>query len=107
MRWGGGEIENSIFPPNTRISDQFISLVDLYRTLCTLTGVKVPDNQAVDSFDYSDLLLNPRAVSASSRPVRDFLGIQAWRVADSAPINYKRMTWAFYSYDSNYKKLVY
>jgi len=103
MRWGGGEIENSIFPPNTRISDQFISLLDLYRTLCTLVGVKVSDNQAVDSFDYSDLLLNPRAVSASNRPVRDFLGIQAWRVADSAPINYKRMTWAFYSYDSNYK----
>jgi hypothetical protein len=103
MRWGGGKNVNSIFPPNTRVTDQFISLTDLYRTICTLAQVKVPENQALDSFDFSRLLTDPKPLSASNLPVRDYLAIQAWRVADSAPIDNKRMVWSFYSYGSDYK----
>ena len=103
MRWGGGKNVNSIFPPNTRVTDQFISLTDLYRTICTLAEVKVPENQALDSFDFSRLLTDPKPLSASNLPVRDYLAIQAWRVADSAPIDNKRMVWSFYSYGSDYK----
>ena len=103
MRWGGGKNFNSILPPNTRVTDQFISLTDLYRTICTLAGVKVPENQALDSFDFSRFMTDPKPVSSSNPPVRDFMAIQAWRVADSTPINSKRMVWSFYSYGSDYK----
>lgn len=97
IRWGGGKNTNSILPPNTRVTDHFISLTDIYRTVCTLSGVTVPDDQALDSFDYSRLLVAP--TEQLHGPLRDLLAIQAPVLADSATPNKKRMGWALYSYD--------
>ena len=103
IRWGGGKSTNSILPPNTRVTNQFISLTDIYRTVCTLAGVMVPDDQALDSFDYSRFLTAPW--EQSHGPVRNLLAIQASILADSATPNRKRMGWSFYSYDPNGKIL--
>lgn len=97
---GGGKSANSILPPNTRVTNQLISLTDLYRTVCTLAGVIVPDDQALDSYDFSRLFTAPR--EQSHGPVRDLMAIQAPNLADSAKASKKKkMGWSFYSYDSN------
>lgn len=96
IRWGGGRSENSVLPPNVKIDDQLISLTDLYRTVCTLAGVKAPDDQALDSFDFSHILTTP--LNASHSPVRKSLAIQAPVLADTSKANKRvRMGWAFYS----------
>jgi len=96
IRWGGGRNKNSVLPPNVKIDDQLISLTDLYRTVCTLAGVKTPDDQALDSFDFSHVLTTP--LDASHRPVRKSLAIQAPVLADTSKANKRvRMGWAFYS----------
>jgi arylsulfatase A-like enzyme len=100
IRWGGGKSANSILPPNTKVTNQLISLTDLYRTVCTLAGIMVPDDQALDSYDFSRLLTAPR--EQSHNPVRDLMAIQAPNLADSATASRKKkMGWAFYSYNSN------
>ena len=104
IRWGGGMNANSILPPNTRVTNQFVSLTDIYRTVCTLAGVMVPDDQALDSFDYSRFLTAPR--ESANDPVRNLLAVQAPNLADSATASRKkRMGWSFYSYDPNGKIL--
>jgi len=105
IRWGGGKSGNSIIPPNTRVTDQFISLTDIYRTVCNLAGVKVPDDQALDSFDFSHFLTDPLGWKESHGPVRPLMAIQSTILADSVPPDRKRMGWALYLYDSNGKNL--
>lgn len=98
IRWGGGTKANSILQPNTKIDDQLISLTDLYRTICTLAGVPVPNDQALDSFDFSHVLTAP--FEASQGPVRKLMAIQAPVLADSSTASKRlRMGWAFYSRD--------
>lgn len=101
LRWGGGKAANSIIRPGARVTDQVISLTDLYRTICTLAGVKVPDNQAVDSYDFSRVLTDPKPISSTNPPVRKFMAIQSTLMADSAPADKARMSWSFYSYGSD------
>jgi hypothetical protein len=109
LRWGGGKAANSIILPGARVTDQVISLTDLYRTICTLAGVKVPDNQAVDSYDFSRVLTDPKPISSTNPPVRKFMAIQSTLMADSAPADKARlrdkarMSWSFYSYGSDHK----
>jgi hypothetical protein len=47
MRWDNGI-------PKDEKRDKLIGLNDLYRTICGLVGIDVPDNQAMDSIDYSN-----------------------------------------------------
>ena len=104
IRWGGGKTSNSILPPNAMVTNQLISLTDIYRTVCTLAGIKVPDDQALDSFDYSRFLTSP--LEQSHGPVRKLLAVQAPNLADSSIASRrKRMGWSFYSYDPNGKML--
>jgi len=101
--WAGEKGANSLFPVNKRVFDQLISLTDVYRTICTLAGVEIPDNQALDSYDFSHMLINTKPVSAENPSVRECMAIQANRCAESVENNKQRYAWSFYHYDDEYK----
>ncbi|MHC4841550.1 MAG: sulfatase-like hydrolase/transferase [Planctomycetota bacterium] len=74
---------------STRRETQLIALHDIYRTLAGLLTVSVPKTQAVDSVDFSDLVL-----SGSGKLKRKKLLIQANRPTNSSS---KRLnSWSFY-----------
>ena len=52
FRWDNGPI------PKGETRSNLIGLNDLYRTICNLVGVEVPNNQAVDSMNFAKYLLN-------------------------------------------------
>ncbi len=66
IRWDGGHI------PKGETRSKLIGLNDLYRTLCGLVGVHVPESQAIDSIDYSDYIFDARVTTNT----REYLG--AW-----------------------------
>jgi len=108
--WAGNDGANAMFPANIRITDQMISLSDVYRTVSTLAGIRVPDNQAVDSYDFSHVLMDPKPISSKNPPIRAYMAIQANRRAESQQAvkkkghsNKSRYAWSFYNYDADYK----
>lgn len=66
IRWGKGLV------PRGEKRSKLIGLNDLYRTICGLAGVKVPNGQAIDSVDFSRYVLDGRKTYGT----RNYLG--AW-----------------------------
>lgn len=52
FRWDGGNI------PRNEKRSRLIGLNDLFKTICGLVGVTVPNGQAVDSLDFSDYIVD-------------------------------------------------
>lgn len=45
--------------PAGKTSDQLICLIDMYATLTSMVGARLPDNAAPDSFDFSSVFRDP------------------------------------------------
>src|SRR5690606_25715311 len=67
VRWGDGTAGGSRIEPGS-VSDALVGIQDFYRTLASLTGVAVPEDQGRDSFDILPILLGN-----TSGPVRDHM----------------------------------
>ena len=65
IRWDNGRI------PRGEKRSHFVSLSDIFATLCDLIGIKVPKHQAVDSVSFSDYLYNKTAIEG----LRNSLGV--------------------------------
>ncbi|MFT4689800.1 MAG: arylsulfatase A [Limisphaerales bacterium] len=57
-----------------RESDQLINTTDIFATLASVVGYKLPDDAAVDSFD-----MLPALLAASKKPIRPHLLTQSFR----------------------------
>ena len=99
MRWDNGI-------PKDEKRDKLIGLNDLYRTICGLVGVDVPDNQAMDSIDYSNHIYNESDTTglrkyygawlyASSRLVKEAMRFKQYKLVS----DYQNDTHALYDLD--------
>ena len=91
VRWDNG------IPAGHRIHDQVIALHDVYATLAAIVGAKMADDQANDSYDFSQVWKAPK----DKHPlVRDTLYIQSnrpWEQNNRKIYN----TWGVYQVERN------
>jgi arylsulfatase A-like enzyme len=68
-KWGDGTAEGSVIPPGT-VSTQLIGVHDLTATLAAVVGQELPNDQALDSFNFLPVFLG---LGNDDAPVRDHL----------------------------------
>lgn len=85
---------NSVIPAGKKIDDQLIALHDLFRTIAKLTNSPVDQQDARDSVDFTELILNP---DSATGPLREALYIQSNRPRESGATWKGENTWAGYS----------
>lgn len=94
FRWDNGNI------PKGETRSNMIGLNDLYRTIAGLIGISVPDNQAVDSMDFTKYLLNEKKDA----------GLRKWYGAwfyDSSRLIYESMRYKEMKLIRNYQNDTY
>lgn len=71
--WEGGQRVPGIITwpikiPNGKVTDEFVSTLDLFPTLAKISNSKIPTGIKIDGIDISEFLLDPDAKTLAERP---------------------------------------